>query len=282
MPGRNLGLSVPRGDYDEEEYEAIMKQYSDYDDTKAKVVETAKPSAEVPVLKVPEEKPKLKVPRAFDESYYENHIEKAHTDYNHDKKYILYWEQLGRYEKEAYKFYTCVMCDFYKSIHQEDKMPDFIKQRMDETYDLEEVVKNFQRTEEETIKLLVRQGKDIEKVFEKHKRLQELREFTATAWLIYTDAENQKYLHRLVKMQRKFNELGKAQEDGVVAFYAGHTRAKYYVPKHFLTFFNPNGDFAKSRPALGVMYKAVNSNNIYENLLMDIDGYNPAKEHETV
>ena len=98
MPGRNLGLSVPPGDYDEEEYEAIIKQYRDYDDTKPKVVETAKPSAEVPVLKVPEEKPKLKVPRAFDESYYEKHIEKAYEEHNHDKKYILYWEQLGRYE----------------------------------------------------------------------------------------------------------------------------------------------------------------------------------------
>lgn len=273
MGGKFVDYSIPRGDREDDE--EIEVKYNKYKVEQIKEVEKLEPE-------VKEQKPKLKVPRAFDEKYYSDHVSTAHEKHSFDKKYILYWEQLERYAKSAYNFYTHVMCEFYKIVKMPERMPDFVKPCLDEEYDIFDIVKSFKKCEEETISLLYRQGKDIPQLLERHKRIAELREYTSTAWLVFEDLSNKRFLPRLTKMQNKFNQIENQTEEDVVAFYAGHTRANYYVPKHFLNFFNNNGDFAKNHMSLMSMYKDVNSNAIFKNLIMDINAYDTKKEHNQI
>ena len=125
MGGKFVDYSIPRGDREEEDEEIENKyEKENYALEKETLKEENKPKLN--------EKPKFKVPRAFDEKYYAEHVRKAREEHDFDRKYILYWEQLERYAKSAFNFYTHVMCEFYKNLNMQEQMPNFVSACLNE------------------------------------------------------------------------------------------------------------------------------------------------------
>jgi len=225
--------------------------------------------------KKPREK-KMDIPSCFDKSYFTKKL-KEHR-YNHDK--FSQWQALANYAETVYEAYRGVMYHFYKSIDRLDTAPEYVR-NIDSVLDMDILERAISAGDQELVKVL---GNETGVKFKKdrHRTLYEIKKYGAYTHLMihemneYEKKENHDYIHQMINLQRRWENVDDADEMSIVNMFASHIRAKYLIQNYLGNFFASKtwgGVLARRHVGSMKIYESRESTSLVKDLITNVGGY---------
>lgn len=283
-----IDKSLPNGDRDDYDDERDVTEPEISEEVKKKLQQEKLKKTEPLVKKTGERKKssveqkvkKIVLPKAFDDDWYNNKIEKAKGEQNYynAKKFSL----LKSYENIVYHFYTQLMFKFNVENNIID-MPEYIKNAGNTECDLEQLATILNSREDALLQFFKRDVKKLNSELNSV-HYEQLKKFAVKSWLMYYSMQKFGNLTSHLKFMNTYVENNTADitnKPMLANCYRLHKKAEYRM-KNVKNFFNyyKKGIFSKEHPTICPMYQDVNSEEYYNELLNEVGGYVVSENQE--
>lgn len=222
-----------------------------------------------------------KYPTALTETYYEDLQEKA--DYKSKDWYLSIY--LKKYAMAVRNFYCSVMVAFNNTLYQPIEMPDYAKKSASfmakdlntNIPTLEKLAGNLSAVEAELLEGLYRNNTSMEARCNKHKHIKQLRDFAATAWMLYDNLTTDNFYHAIVDFKTRNEDKDMTQDRNIALVSMGHYKTKNFVKTKVNNYFLTSGSrtpFVYKHGNKIRLYQGLNGNDIFTQVIKTFGGYN--------
>lgn len=228
-------------------------------------------------------------PKALSESYYSDL--QARAEYKSKDYYLSF--PLKKYAIAVRSFYCAVISAFNNTVHQPIDLPDFVKDSS--TYMsvnteanlqvLENLANNLTLAEQELIEVLSRNNTTMTARCNKHSHIKQLRDFAATAWMVYDNFKVDNFYHAIVDFKTRNADKDMNLDRNIALVSMGHYKAKNFVKTKVNNYFATTGvktPFINKHGNKIRLYENVNSKELFNSLIEMFDGYNYENNEENL
>ena len=223
---------------------------------------------------------KIEYPKALYSDYYSEKIERA----EYKSKDWFLWCAFSKYAKAVRDFYCSTMYVFNKTIHQKVELENYINQTTkckgaqfsDDLQMLDILANALSSAEKDLRKSMEINRTSIDARCNRHKKLQQLREYAATAWLVYDNFKVDNYFHAVVDFKTKNADKDMTQDRNIALVSMGHYKAKNFARTKVDGYFNTRGfktPFKSKHGSNVELYENLDAGDLFENLLTIFNGY---------
>lgn len=209
----------------------------------------------------------FKIPSCFDEDFYNDHAHK----YSKSSEDYWEWKKFCGYAIEVYSFFRQAAVEFYSKYPPVEKLPDFVDLKLKQE-NLQEVLEHVMSAENTVIMQFNRSRRTLKAKLDSIKRLREVRDYAAMAWLMHYASTANLYIKDAINFKNAIDKQYNFNDDlDVIKTFRGchilKQKTNLAIKPNLLT-------TKLQRPQ--DLYADVDATKIINNLLKTVGGYDLA------
>lgn len=218
------------------------------------------------------------LPKCFDLNYYIKHQEQC------DEKSTNWyrWGSLRIYAHIVKNLYILLMRKLNSTTCKPVSLPQYVENaNINEIVDI--LIKKLEEQEAHLFQSFNRDPSKVEKKFEKHQTLKELREYGAMCWLLYQNQTRENFYHAVVDFKTRNEDKDLAIDRNAALLYVGHIKTKNFVKTKVSNYFSTNrivNPFQEKHPVSNVIYANIKTEPLFEKIMKTLNGYNYLEQEE--
>lgn len=215
--------------------------------------------------------PKENLQKCFNLDYYEDKINLCTPGSENDFR----WRSLSNYMIKVYKFYNILMSQLNSTIDNPVNSNNFKNVKFND-YLIEKYAIELLDQEK---RLMITFGKNPEKIakkIEKHKALQELRNYGAKCWLLYQNYKRENFYHAIIDFKSRNATKDLSINRNIALMYVGHVKTKSFVKSKIKGYFSTNravNPFMEKYPTSIGIYANLNAESLFTEIMHTFNGY---------
>ena len=232
---------------------------------------------------------KVVYPKALSATYYLDL--QARAEYKSKDYYLS--SPLKKYASAVCAFYCAAISAFNNTVYKPINLPDFVKDSS--TYMsvnteanlqvLDNLANNLTSAEQELIEALSRNNTTMAARCNKHSHIKQLRDFAATAWLVYDNFKVDNFYHAIVDFKTRNADKDMSLDRNIALVSMGHYKAKNFVKTKVNNYFTTTGvrtPFINKHGNKIRLYENLNSKELFNSLIEMFGGYNYEDNEENL
>ncbi|MBO5954794.1 MAG: hypothetical protein J6Q13_02350 [Clostridia bacterium] len=218
------------------------------------------------------------LPKCFNLNYYLQHQEQC------DEKSTNWyrWGSLRIYAHLVKNLYIKLIKQLNSTTCQPVILPKYIESaKVDAPIDL--LIKQLEEQEASLFQSFNKDPSKVEKKFEKHQTLKELREYGAMCWLMWQNQTRDNFYHSIVDFQIRNQDKDLAIDRNTALLYVGHVKTKNFIKTKVSNYFSTNrtvNPFKEKHPISNVIYANIKTEPLFEKLMSTLNGYKYLEREE--
>jgi len=231
----------------------------------------------------------ISYPKALSKKYYEEHRNKSE---NGSKDWYV-WNSFGKYAQAVREFYCAVMAVLNKTVYMPVDLPEYILETASLTGKeletnmpmLEALAQNMVKAEDELLTCLDRNRTSIAARCNKHKTLNELRDYAAKAWMVYDNFKVDNFYHAVIDFNSRNQDKDMTKDRDIALVTMGHYKAKNFVRTKVNGYFSTNAaktPFQNRHGRSIRIYEDLDAGKLFTELMEMFNGYNYQEREEEI
>jgi len=206
-----------------------------------------------------------------------------HQDQCDEKSSNWYrWGSLRIYAHLVKKVYISLIKRLNSTTCKPVKLHSYIeKAEINDSIDV--LIKKLEMQEANLFQSFNKEPSKVERKFEKHQTLKELREYGALCWLMYQNQTRENFYHAIVDFKTRNQDKDLAIDRNAALLYVGHVKTKNFVKTKVSNYFSTNrivNPFQEKHPTSNVIYANIKTEPLFEKLMSTLNGYNYLEKEE--
>ena len=218
------------------------------------------------------------LPKCFNLNYY-----LQHQDQCDEKSTNWYrWGSLRIYAQKIKTIYAILLKTLNSTISKPVKLPKYVEDA-DLIVPIDMFMKQLEEQEANLFKSFNKDPSKVEKKFEKHQTLKELREYGAICWLMWQNQTRDNFYHSIVDFQTRNQDKDLAIDRNTALLYVGHVKTKNFIKTKVSNYFSTNrvvNPFQEKHSTSNVIYANIETEPLFEKLMSTLNGYKYLEKEE--